>query len=208
LPWAYLKEIKITEPMLPASIQKNDTRARIIIFSLSLFVFTAITVLSRVSIGSNLPFDIHIFAMINAIINSMVAILLVAGLRAVNRRNYLLHKKIMLTAMSLSVLFLISYIAHHLFAGETRFGDVDHNNVISDEERSAVGFVRVIYYILLLTHIPLAGIVLPFILFTAYRALTGEFERHKKLSRITWPIWFYVAISGVLVYLMIQPYYI
>jgi putative membrane protein len=194
--------------MLPASIQKNDTRARIIIFSLSLIVFTAITVLSRVKVGSNLPFDIHVFAMINAVINSTVAILLVAGLRAVNRRNYLLHKKIMLAAMSLSVLFLLSYIAHHLFAGETRFGDTDHNNVISDEERSAVGFVRVIYYFLLLTHIPLAGIVLPFILFTAYRALTGEFEKHKKLSRVTWPIWFYVAISGVLVYLMIQPYYI
>jgi putative membrane protein len=70
------------------------------------------------------------------------------------------------------------------------------------------GNVRMIYYIILLTHIPLAGIILPFILFTAYRSLIGEYERHKKLARFTWPIWFYVAVTGVIVYLMIEPYYV
>jgi putative membrane protein len=64
-----------------------------------------------------------------------------------------------------------------------------------------------VYYIILLTHIPLAAIILPFILFTAYRALIGEYDRHKKLTRITWPVWFYVAVTGVIVYLMISPYY-
>ena len=81
------------------------------------------------------------------------------------------------------------------------------NGLISDKEKSAAGAARIIYYILLGTHIPLAGIILPFILFTAYRGLTADFAKHKKLARITWPIWFYVAVSGVVVYLMISPYY-
>ena len=74
-------------------------------------------------------------------------------------------------------------------------------------EKAAVGSSRIIYYIILGTHIPLAGIILPFILFSAYRAMTGEFDKHKKLVRITWPVWFYVAITGVVVYWMISPYY-
>jgi putative membrane protein len=113
----------------------------------------------------------------------------------------------MLTAMSLSVLFLISYICHHLLAGDTRFGDLNHDGLISDMEKTTVGSARMVYYIILGTHIPLAGIILPFILFSAYRALTGEFAKHKKLVRITWPVWFYVAVTGVIVYWMISPYY-
>lgn len=113
----------------------------------------------------------------------------------------------MLAAIILSVFFLLSYIAHHLLAGETKFGDLDHNGLLSEEEKSMAGSMRIVYYIILFTHIPLAGIILPFILFTAYRALIGEYDRHKKLARITWPIWFYVAVTGVIVYLMINPYY-
>ena len=109
--------------------------------------------------------------------------------------------------MFLSILFLVSYICHHLFAGETRFGDINHDGLLSDEEKTAAGSMRIVYYILLGTHIPLAGILLPFILFSAYRALIGEFDRHKKLVRITWPIWFYVAATGVAIYWMISPYY-
>jgi putative membrane protein len=92
-------------------------------------------------------------------------------------------------------------------AGETKFGDIDHNGILSEGERTAAGSLRMLYYVILLTHIPLAAIILPFILFTAYRALIGEYEQHKKLTRITWPVWFYVAITGVVVYLMISPYY-
>jgi putative membrane protein len=113
----------------------------------------------------------------------------------------------MLAAMVLSICFLVSYICHHLFAGETRFGDINHDGLLSDGEKTAAGPMRMVYYILLGTHIPLAGIILPFILFSAYRALTGEFDKHKKLVRITWPIWFYVAVTGVIVYWMISPYY-
>jgi putative membrane protein len=101
----------------------------------------------------------------------------------------------------------VSYICHHLLAGDTKFGDINHDGILSDEEKSTAGSLRMLYYFILLTHIPLAAIILPFILFTAYRALIGEYEQHKKLTRITWPVWFYVAVTGVVVYLMISPYY-
>ena len=193
--------------MLQAAWNKNDKKARILIFLFSIIVFAAIVLLSRVHLKVNLGFDVHLFAKANAIINSCVALLLIAGLIAVKSKSYLLHKRIMLTAMFLSILFLVSYICHHLFAGETRFGDINHDGLLSEEEKTAAGTMRIVYYILLGTHIPLAGIILPFILFTAYRALIGEFDRHKKLVRITWPIWFYVAVTGVAVYWMISPYY-
>lgn len=193
--------------MLQAVWKKNDKKARIVIFIFSAVVFSAIIVLSRVKLNVDLGFDVHLFAKANAIINSFVAILLVIALIAVKIKNYTLHKNLMLSAMLLSVLFLVSYICHHLLAGETRFGDLNHDGIISDIEKTAVGSSRMIYYILLGTHIPLAGIILPFILFSAYRALTGEFAKHKKLVRITWPIWFYVAVTGVVVYWMISPYY-
>lgn len=113
----------------------------------------------------------------------------------------------MLAAIVLSVLFLLSYISHHLLAGETKFGDINHDGVLSDEEKMQAGSLRMVYYFILATHIPLAAVILPFILFTAYRALTGEYEAHKKLVRITWPVWLYVAVTGVMVYLLIRPYY-
>ena len=113
----------------------------------------------------------------------------------------------MLTAMALSVLFLLSYICHHLFAGEAIYGETDGVPGLSDAERAAAGSTRNIYLAILITHIPLAGLVLPFILLSAYRALTGDYAQHKKLVRIIWPIWLYVAITGVIVYFMISPYY-
>lgn len=194
--------------MLAPLWKKNDKRAKWLIYVFSFVVFTAVILLSRVKLDVDLGFDVHLFAKANAIINSVVAVLLIAGLITVKARKYEVHKKIMLTAMLLSVLFLVSYICHHLLAGETQFGDMDHNGVVTPEEIANAGMARTIYRIILITHIPLAGIILPFILFTAYRSLIGEYERHKKLARITWPIWLYVAITGVLVYWMISPYYV
>ena len=193
--------------MLQAVWKKNDKKARTIILIFSAVVFSAIILLSRIKINVNLGFDVHLFAKANAIINSGVAILLIIALIAVKIKNYTLHKNLMMSAMLLSVLFLVSYICHHLLAGETRFGDINHDGIVSDIEKASVGSSRMIYYILLGTHIPLAGIILPFILFSAYRGLTGEFDKHKKLVRITWPSWFYVAVTGVVVYWMISPYY-
>ena len=113
----------------------------------------------------------------------------------------------MLTAMGLSVLFLLSYVLHHLLAGEARFGDSNGDGLVSEAEKIAAGSIRYFYYVLLGTHILLAGIVLPFILFTAYRALINENAAHRKLAKITWPMWFFVAVSGPVVYLMISSYY-
>jgi putative membrane protein len=193
--------------MLQPSMVKNDSKAKKIIWIVSVIVFAAVAFLAKFKLNIDPGFNVHVFAKFNAVINSIVAALLVSALIAVKKKNYALHKKLMLSAIVLSVLFLISYICHHLLAGETKFGDINHDGFLSDEEKSIVGTLRLVYYIILITHIPLAAIILPFILFTAYRALIGEYEKHKRLVRITWPVWFYVAISGVVVYLLISPYY-
>lgn len=189
------------------TITKNDKKARTIIFTFSAIVFLAVSALGKYKLNVELGFDEHIFAKINAVINSVVALLLLAGFYCAKTGRYTNHKYIMLTAMALSVLFLISYILHHLFAGEVRFGDSNHDGMVSEAEKLAAGSVRYIYYVLLSVHILLAGIVLPFILFTAYRALINENAAHRKLARITFPMWLYVAVSGPMVYLMISPYY-
>lgn len=193
--------------MLEPVMQKNDKKAMIVILSFSVVIFAVITILGRVEWRPNLGFDKHIFAKANAMINSLVTIFLIAGLIAVKQGKWKRHKNIMLAAMLLSVLFLLSYVCHHLLTGDMRYGDSNHDNKLSDEERSAVGPMRIVYIIILSTHILLAGIVMPLVLFTAYRGLIAEFPRHKKLARIAWPLWLYVAITGVVVYFMISPYY-
>lgn len=175
------------------TISKNDRKARMLILSVSVVIFIAIVILGRVKVDVDLGFNEHVFAKINAIINTAVAFLLLFGLITAKQGRYTTHKKIMLLAIALSILFLIFYICHHLFAGETKYG--------------GNGSLRYFYYFILGTHIVLAGIIMPFILFTAYRALINENARHRKLAKITWPIWFYVAVTGPVVYLMISPYY-
>lgn len=179
--------------MLQPVLKKNDKQARLLIGILSFVVFAAVVALGKIKLDVDLGFDKHLFAKANAIINSIVAVLLLAALIAVRQKKYVVHKKLMLTAMVLSVIFLVSYICHHLFTGDTKFG--------------GEGAIRYIYLFILITHIFLAAIILPFILYTAYRALIAEWPQHKKIARITWPIWFYVAITGVVVYLLISPYY-
>lgn len=179
--------------MLPASIRKNDKKVFWLITIFSVVVFTAVVALGKITITVHLGFDKHIFAKANAIINAVVAACLVLALMAVKQKKYIQHKQFMFAALWLSVLFLLSYIAHHLLAGETKFG--------------GEGYVKYVYYFILITHIFLAAIILPFILYTAYRGLTAEFDKHKKLAKITWPLWLYVAVSGPVVYLLISPYY-
>ncbi len=188
-------------------LKRNDKKASILIWVVSIIVFIAVAFLEQVKFKVNLGFNPHIFATINAVINSIVAILLIAALLAVKANKYYLHKHFMIAAILLSILFLLSYICHHLLSGDSKYGDLNHDGILSADEKSLAGTARYIYYFILITHIPLAGIILPFILFTAYRALTGNYARHRKLARTTWPIWFYVAVTGVIVYLMIRPYY-
>ncbi|MCC6185768.1 MAG: DUF420 domain-containing protein [Chitinophagaceae bacterium] len=179
--------------MLEASLKKDDKKAKLLILTVSFIVFAAVVVLGKVKLEVDLGFDTHLFALVNAIINSTVTVLLIAAFVAVKKKNYQQHKNIMIAAMLLSVLFLVSYIAHHLFNGDTQFG--------------GEGLIKTVYYFILITHIPLAAIILPFILFTAYRGLISEFPKHKKLARYTFPLWLYVSITGVLVYILISPYY-
>jgi putative membrane protein len=177
--------------MLEPTFKKNDAKAKFLIYLVSTIVFVAVVALKYIKLDVELPFSKHLFADINAVINATVAILLVLALWMVKEENYKTHKRLMMTAMVLSIGFLVSYIGHHIFSGETSYA----------------GDFKVFYYIVLISHIILAAVILPFILFSAYRALIGEYAEHKRLAKWTWPIWFYVAVTGVVVYLMISPYY-
>jgi putative membrane protein len=174
-------------------IAKNDTTVKWIIGIVSVVVFCVVAALPKIHLEVKLPFNAHIFAAVNAAINTTVSVLLVLGYVLVRKKQFEAHKKVMLTAIILSALFLVSYIAHHLFAGETMFG--------------GSGTIRIIYRILLFSHIILATIILPIVLFTAYQSLSGDYAKHKKVARYAFPLWLYVSITGVIVYLMISPYY-
>lgn len=181
--------------MLTPVLQKNDRKAKWLIGIVSALLFLGIVLLDKNVIKAQWPFDfdVHVFALVNAIINGTVFCLLLLGLWAVKSKRLMLHKRIMETAIVLSVVFLISYVIHHLFAGDTHFG--------------GEGILRFVYFFILITHIVLAAVILPFILFTAYRALSGDYARHKKIARYTWPLWLYIALTGVLIYVLISPYY-
>ncbi|HEY0272619.1 MAG TPA: DUF420 domain-containing protein, partial [Chitinophaga sp.] len=111
------------------------------------------------------------------------------------------------TAIVLSALFLVSYVTYHSIAPTTLYGDLNHDGVVDAGEKALAGGVRYVYYLLLLSHIVLAAVIVPMVLFTALFAFQEKFRRHKKLARYTWPAWFYVAITGVIVYIMISPFY-
>jgi putative membrane protein len=176
------------------ALKKNDKQARLLILVVSFAVFALVAFTSKFKLNVDLGFNVHYLALMNAIINSTVTILLIAAFIAVKNKSFELHKRLMLWAMVLSLIFLLSYVGHHLFAGETKYG--------------GDGTLRYVYYFILATHIPLAAVIMPFILFTAYRSLIGEYDRHKKLARYTFPLWLYVSVTGVLVYVLISPYYV
>lgn len=175
------------------TIVKNDRLANAIIISLSIVVFALVTLMRKVKIDLGFGFDTHIFPAISATLNSIVAVLLIVGLWFVKQKQFELHRKTMLMAVVCSILFLLSYVMYHFTTVETVY--------------QGTGGLKTIYYLILFTHIGLAGIILPFILYAVYRALTGEYAQHKKLTKWVWPIWFYVSVTGVVVYFMIAPYY-
>ncbi len=130
---------------------------------------------------------------IYASINGLTAIILLMAFWAIKNKKIELHEKLMKTAIVCSVLFLVMYVAYHMTSDSTKFG--------------GEGMIRYAYYFILITHIVLSIVVIPFVLITYVRALAKSFDRHRKIARITFPIWLYVAISGVIVYVMISPYY-
>lgn len=153
------------------------------------------------------PGFIYRLPALNALLNATCSILLLVSLWAIKKRNIDLHKKLNLTAFVLSALFLVSYVTAHYFIPDTKYGDVDHDGIMSVAESNAVSGIKPIYVVILLTHIFLAVVVLPMVLLSFYYGLTDQREKHKKLTRFSYPIWLYVTVTGVIVYLMISPYY-
>ena len=145
---------------------------------------------------------------IYATINGITAVLLITAVWAIKNGNRKLHENLMKTAIACSVLFLALYVAYHMTSLSVKFGDSNHNGILDDIEKSAVGNIRFLYYFILLTHISLSVIVIPLVLTSYVRAIAQKFEQHKKITKYTFPIWLYVAVTGVIVYLMISPYYV
>ena len=144
---------------------------------------------------------------IYACINALTALVLVIAFIAIQNKNITLHKRLMKFAILLSITFLVMYVAYHMTSDSTKYGDLNHDGILDDLEKGALGVMRYVYYIILLTHVLMSVIVIPFVLITYIRAITNNIERHKKIAKITFPLWFYVAVTGVVVYIMISPYY-
>lgn len=131
--------------------------------------------------------------LLNATINGTTFLILIAAFIAIKNKNIVLHKRLMWTALTLSVIFLLSYVLYHATTPSTSYG--------------GEGTIKYVYFFILLTHILLSAIVVPLVLLTLVRALAEKFDQHRKIAKITLPIWLYVTLTGVLVYLMISPYY-
>ena len=145
--------------------------------------------------------------MLNAILNGTCSVLLLVSLYFIKQGNIAVHKRINIVAFILSSVFLVSYILFHYLTPEVHYGDVDGDGKLSAAELSAVSGIRMVYFAILIPHIILAAAVLPLILLSFYRGLQMQVEKHKKLVRWAFPIWLYVTVTGVIVYLMISPYY-
>jgi putative membrane protein len=131
---------------------------------------------------------------IYATINGLTAVVLIVAVWCIKNKKQKLHENLMKFAIGLSIAFLGMYVAYHMTSDSTKFG--------------GEGIIRYVYYFILITHIILSVIIIPFVLITYVKAITNNFEKHKKIARITYPLWLYVAVTGVIVYLMISPYYI
>ncbi len=145
---------------------------------------------------------------LHAVINSLTAVFLIGAVIAIKRGNTVLHKRLMLVCFLLGSLFLASYILYHSSVPTTIYGDVNHDGELNSNELLELGLWRTIYLFTLFTHILLSIVVVPFVLFAFYYALTDQLTKHKRIVKGTFPIWLYVSITGVLVYLMISPYYL
>lgn len=164
-------------------------KARRIIYALSVLIPVLVALLFRVKIKG---VDLSFLPPVYATINGLTAILLIIALIAIKGKNRKTHETIIKICLGLSVLFLASYVAYHITSDSTSYG----------------GAFKSMYYIILISHIILSVAVVPLVLFTYLFAWQGNFERHKKWTRFAWPLWLYVAVSGVIVYLMISPYYV
>ncbi len=162
---------------------------RKLIIAVSIVIPLAVAALFGIKVPG---YDFSFLPPVYATINGITAVLLIIAFIAIKNGRRLLHERIMKTCMGLSACFLVMYVIYHMTSETTHFG--------------GTGFIRYVYLFILATHIVLSIVIIPMVLFSFVRALSGDFERHKKLSRVTFPLWLYVAITGVIVYLMISPY--
>lgn len=171
----------------------NDKRVFQVILVLSVVVFAVVAALYSLPKQEGIPAWASNLPLLNAFINGTCSVLLVSSLISIKRKKVGLHKMLNITTFLLSSLFLVSYIIFHSFGVETRYPVDDP--------------LRPLYLFILITHIILAAIVLPLVLVSFYFGLTGRIEQHRKVSRFTFPVWLYVTVTGVVVYVMISPYY-
>lgn len=185
---------------------KKLKNAKIAIYTAAIAVPLVVVLLFNVEItGVNLTFLPKFYATINGI----TAIFLVFALIAIKRKNMTVHRRYIRLSLLLSIVFLACYVAYHMTSGEgTKYGDLNHDNDVDDYEKISIAYTSMIYYFILISHILLSIVIIPIVLFTYLFAWQGDFVKHKKWTRFAWPIWFYVAVSGVIVYLMISPYYL
>lgn len=179
------------------------------IIAVSIIIPIAVAVLFSVKL-KDFGFDVEPLSFLPPIyagINALTAVLLITAVMSIKKGNRKLHERLMSLAIACSVVFLVMYVAYHMTADSTKFGDANFDGIVDDAEKATVGAVRYFYYFILLTHISLSVVIIPMVLFTYVRALAEQFDKHKKLAKITFPIWLYVAVTGVVVYLMIAPYY-
>lgn len=179
---------------MKASLSKSDKTIIPIIIGLSIVVPIVVIVLMNLPTRYDiLGLEVGSFPFFHALINGMTAILLLLGFLFIKSGKKIAHRNVMITAFGLSALFLVSYVISKISNEPVPYG--------------GEGSIRYVYFFILITHIVLSGIIIPLVLFTMYRGLTGEYQKHKKIARWTFPIWMYVAITGVLVYLFMLPYY-
>ncbi|MCX2450557.1 DUF420 domain-containing protein [Pedobacter sp. PLR] len=185
----------------------NDKFFLRLVWIVTAVVLTVVIALKLVPPPGNKPAFIYLLPHIIGGINATCSVLLIVSLIFIKKGNIKAHKITNITTFLLSAIFLVFYILFHLYEKDTKFGDIDHNGILSAAELAAVGSTRYIYFFILATHIILAVVVLPLILVSFYRGLTMQVELHKKIVRWSYPVWLYVAVTGVIVYLMISPYY-
>ncbi|ALL08362.1 DUF420 domain-containing protein [Pedobacter gandavensis] len=185
----------------------NDKFFLRLIWIVTAVVLAVVIALKLVPPPSNKPAFIYLLPHIIGGINAVCSVLLIISLIFIKKGNIPAHKITNIITFILSAIFLVFYILFHLYEKDTKFGDLDHNGILSAAELAAVGSTRYVYFFILATHIILAVVVLPLILVSFYRGLTMQVELHRKIVRWAYPVWLYVAVTGVIVYLMISPYY-
>ncbi len=185
-----------------------SSRLRGIIIIVSVLVPVLVAVLMYLPGSARVgDLDVTFLPHLNAVLNTSTACCLIVSLIAILTKNVEAHRTFNTAALIMGTLFLLSYVTYHYAAPSTKFGDSDRDGILSAAETAMVAGRRGLYVAILLSHIILAAIVVPFVLFSFYFSLTGQFAKHRRLSWFTWPIWLYVSITGVVVYWMISPYY-